>query len=58
MSSWLHIGKNSIGAKEKERKFIQGGNTLHGLSVSHLERQARYRGMGLSVFVGVSNFIG
>ena len=55
---WMsHRRKNSVRDKVVSKKWIYlERNTLQ--SVGHLRRQEQPQGMGLSVFIGVGNFIG
>ena len=54
-----HRRKNSVRDKVIGKKWIYlDRNTLHRQSVGHLRRRERHQGMGLSVFIGVGNFIG
>ena len=51
--------KNSVRDKVIGKKWIYlERNTFHRWSVGHLRRQEWHQGMGLSVFIGVGNFIG
>ena len=51
--------KNSVRDKVIGKKWIYlERNTPHRQSVGHLRRQEQPQGMGLSVFIGVGNFIG
>ena len=54
-----HRRKNSVRDKVIGKKWVYlERNTLHRQSVGHLRRQERHQRMGLSVFIGVGNFIG
>ena len=54
-----HHRKNSVRDKVIGKKWIYLEiNTLHRQSMGHLRRRERHQGIGLSVFIGVGNFIG
>ena len=54
-----HRRKNSVRDKVMGKKWIYLERyTLCRQSVGHLRRGERHQGMGLSVFIGVGNFIG
>ena len=54
-----HHRKNSVRDKVIDKKWIYlERNTRHRQSVAHLRRQEWHQSMGLSVFIGVGNFIG
>ena len=54
-----HRRKNSVREKVIGKTWIYlEGNTPHRQSVDHLRRPEWHQGMGLSVFIGVGNFIG
>ena len=54
-----HCRKDSVRDKVIGKKWIYlERNTLYRQSMGHLRRWERHPGMGLSVFIGVGNFIG
>ena len=54
-----HRRKNSVRDKVISKKWIYlERKTLHRQSVGSLRRRERHQVMGLSVFIGVGNFIG
>ena len=54
-----HHRKNSVRDKVIGTKWIYlERNTLHRQSVGHLRRREQPQGMGLSLFIGVGNFVG
>ena len=54
-----HCRKNSVRDKVMGKKWIYlERSTLHRQSAGHLRRWERHQGVGLSVFIGVGNFIG
>ena len=55
----FHSRKNSVRDKVIGKKWIYlERNTFHRQSMDHLRRRERPHCMGLSVFIGVGNFIG
>ena len=54
-----HRRKNSVRDKVMGTKWTYlERNTLHRQTVGHLRSRERHQGMGLSVFIGMGNFIG